>query len=175
MDTITGQGMMISKTKISTEGFEKVEITTEMAEIFGLPKKAIGKWAVVAEDDVERRLMKVRLDGYFADDNGYFADDKYNNHQRISNRIWGQMFGGVRCAKFEFSKLCTRKKNWILALIDEFEKVPELFEIMRKLSFDDIVLQIIDDTNSERPQGKAYSSIASAITYWKYKYGDNGR
>ena len=46
---------------------------------------------------------------------------------------------------------------------------------MRKLSFDDIVLQIIDDTNSERPQGKAYSSIASAITYWKYKYGDNGR
>ena len=88
--------MMISKTKISTEGFEKVEITAEMAEIFGLPKKAIGKWAVVAEDDVERRLMKVRLDGYF-------ADDKYNNHQRISNRIWGQMFGGVRCAKFEFS------------------------------------------------------------------------
>lgn len=159
---------MISKTKISAEGFEKVEITAEMADIFGLPKKAIGKWAVVAEDDVERRLMKVRLDGYF-------ADDKYNNHQRISNRIWGQMFGGVRCAKFEFSKLCTRKKNWILKLIDEFEKAPELFEIMRKLSFDDIVSQIIYDTNSERPQGKAYSSIASAITYWKYKYGDNGR
>ena len=152
--------MMISKTKISTEGFEKVEITTEMAEIFALPKKAIGKWAVVAEDEVERRLMKVRLDGYF-------ADDKYNNHQRISNRIWGQMFGGVRCAKFEFSKLCTRKKNWILKLIDEFEKAPELFEI--------IVLQIIDDTNSERPQGKAYSSIASAISYWKYKYGEHER
>ena len=140
----------------------------EMADIFGLPKKAIGKWAVVAEDDVERRLMKVRLDGYF-------ADDKYNNHQRISNRIWGQMFGGVRCAKFEFSKLCTRKKNWILALIDEFEKIPELAVSLRKFSLDDIVLQIIDDTNSERPQGKAYSSIASAITYWKYKYGDNER
>ena len=168
MDTITGQGMMISKTKISTEGFEKVEITAEMAKIFGLPKKAIGKWAVVAEDDVEHRLMKVRLDGYF-------ADDKYNNHQRISNRIWGQMFGGVRCAKFEFSKLCTRKKNWILKLIDEFEKIPELAVSLRKLSFNDIVLQIIDDTNSKRPQGKAYSSIASAITYWKYKYGDNGR
>ena len=105
--------MMTSKTKISTEGFEKVEITAEMADIFGLPKKAIGKWAVVAEDDVERRLMKVRLDGYF-------ADDKYNNHQRISNRIWGQMFGGVRCAKFEFSKLCTRKKNWILANLKKF-------------------------------------------------------
>lgn len=85
------------------------------------------------------------------------------------------MFGGMRCAKFEFSKLCTRKKNWILKLIDEFEKAPELFEIMRKLSFDDIVLQIIDDTNSERSQGKAYSSIASTIVYWKYKYGDNGR
>lgn len=159
--------MMISKTKIPTEGFEKVEITAEMAEIFALPKKAIGKWAVVSEDDVERRLMKVRLDGYF-------ADDKYNNHQRISNSIWGQMFGGVRCAKFEFSQLCTRKKNWILKLIGEFEKAPELFEIMRKLSFDDIVLQIIDDTNSERPQGKAYSSIASAISYWKYKYGERG-
>ena len=160
--------MMISKTKISTEGFEKVEITAEMTEIFGLPKKAIGKWAVVSEDDVERRLMKVRLDGYF-------ADDKYNNHQRISNRIWAQMFGGERCAKFEFSKLSVRKRKWVMSLIDEFEKAPELFETMRKLSFDDIVLQIIDDTNSERPQGKAYSSIASAITYWKYKYGDNGR
>ncbi len=33
--------MMISKTKISTEGFEKVEITAEMAGIFGLPKKAL--------------------------------------------------------------------------------------------------------------------------------------
>ena len=163
-----GQGMMVSKTKISAEGFEKVEITAKMAEVFGLPKKANGIWAVVSKDYFEHRLRKVRLDGYF-------ADDKYNNHQRISNRIWGQMFGGVRCAKFEFSKLCTRKKNWILALIDEFEKVPELFEIMRKLRFADIVLQIIDDTNSERPQGKAYSSIASAITYWKYKYGDNGR
>ncbi|MBO7520852.1 MAG: hypothetical protein J6T16_01255, partial [Opitutales bacterium] len=85
------------------------------------------------------------------------------------------MFGGVRCAKFEFSKLCTRKKNWILALINEFEKIPELAVSLRKFSFDDIVLQIIDDTNSERPQGKAYSSIASAITYWKYKYGDNER
>ena len=157
--------MMISRMKISAEGFEKVEITVKMAEVFGLPKKAVGKWAVVAEDEVERRLMKIRLDGYF-------ADDKYNNHQRISNRIWGQMFGGARCAKFEFS---TRKKNWILALIDEFEKIPELAASLRKLSFNDIVLQIIDDTNSERPQGKAYSSIASAITYWKYKYGDNER
>ena len=53
--------MMISKTKISTEGFEKVGITAEMAEIFGLPKKAIEEWAVVAEDYVERRLMKVLL------------------------------------------------------------------------------------------------------------------
>ena len=168
IDAITGQGMMVSKTKISAEGFEKVEITAKMAEVFGLPKKAIGKWAVVSKDYFEHRLRKVRLDGYF-------ADDKYNNHQRISNRIWGQMFGGARCAKFEFSKLCTRKKNWILALIDEFEKIPELAASLRKLSFNDIVLQIIDDTNSERPQGKAYSSIASAITYWKYKYGDNER
>lgn len=160
--------MMISRMKISAEGFEKVEISAKMAEVFGLPKKAVGKWAVVSKDYFEHRLRKVRLDGYF-------ADDKYNNHQRISNRIWEQMFGGVRCAKFEFSKLCTRKKNWILKLINEFEKIPELAVSLRKFSFDDIVLQIIDDTNSERPQGKAYSSIASAITYWKYKYGDNGR
>lgn len=160
--------MLISRMKISAEGFEKVEISAKMAEVFGLPKKAVGKWAVVSKDYFEHRLRKVRLDGYF-------ADDKYNNHQRISNRIWGQMFGGVRCAKFEFSKLCTRKKNWILALINEFEKTPELAASLRKFSFDDIVLQIIDDTNSERPQGKAYSSIASAISYWKYKYGDNGR
>lgn len=160
--------MMISKTKISADGFKQVEITREMVEVFELPVKAIGKWAVIERRGFNYRLRKVRLDGDF-------ASDKYNNHQRISNRIWGQMFGGVRCAKFEFSKLCTRKKNWILKLIDEFEKVPELFEIMRKLSLDDIVLQIIDDTNSERPQGKAYSSIASAITYWKYKYGEHER
>ena len=89
---------MISKVKISAEGLEKVEITVKMAEVFGLPKKAVGKWAVVSTDYFEHRLRKVRLDGYF-------ADDKYNNHQRIPNRIWGQMFGRVRCAKFEFSKL----------------------------------------------------------------------
>ena len=86
MDTITGQAMMISRTKISAEGFEKVEITAKMAEVFGLPKKAVGKWAVVSKDYFEYRLRKVRLDGYF-------ADDKYNNHQRIPNRIWDEMFG----------------------------------------------------------------------------------
>lgn len=160
--------MMISKTKISADGFKQVEITREMVEVFELPVKAIGKWAVIERRGFNYRLRKVRLDGDF-------ASDKYNNHQRIPNRIWGQMFGRVRCAKFEFSKLCTRKKNWILALIDEFEKIPELAVSLRKFSLDDIVLQIIDDTNSKRPQGKAYSSIASAITYWKYKYGDNER
>ena len=34
--------MMISRMKISAEGFEKVEITVKMAEVFGLPKKANG-------------------------------------------------------------------------------------------------------------------------------------
>ena len=56
--------MMVSKTKISAEGFEKVEITAKMAEVFGLPKKAVGKWAVVSKDYFEHRLRKVRLDGY---------------------------------------------------------------------------------------------------------------
>lgn len=37
--------MMVSKTKISAEGFEKVEITAKMAEVFGVPKKAVGEWA----------------------------------------------------------------------------------------------------------------------------------
>lgn len=55
---------MISRTKISAEGFEKVEITAKMAEVFGLPNKAIGKWAVVSKDYFEHRLRKVRLDGY---------------------------------------------------------------------------------------------------------------
>lgn len=34
--------MMISKTKISTDGFEKFKITPEMAEIFGLPMRGMG-------------------------------------------------------------------------------------------------------------------------------------
>ena len=34
--------MMISKTKISADGFKQVEITREMVEIFGLPVKAVG-------------------------------------------------------------------------------------------------------------------------------------
>ena len=56
--------MMISKTKISAEEFEKVEITAKMAEIFGLPKKAVGKWAVISKDYFEHRLRKVRLDNH---------------------------------------------------------------------------------------------------------------
>lgn len=108
--------MMISKTKISAEGFEKVEITAEMAGIFGLPKKAIGKWAVVAEDEVERRLMKVRLDGYF-------ADDKYNNHQRISNRIWGQMFGGCAVQNLNFPSYARARKTGYWRLLTNLKKL----------------------------------------------------
>ena len=37
--------MMISKTKISTDGFEKFKITSKMAEVFGVPKKTVGEWA----------------------------------------------------------------------------------------------------------------------------------
>ena len=166
MDTITGQGMVISKTKISTEGFEKVEITAEMAGIFGLPKKAIGKWAVVAEDDVERRLMKVRLDGYF-------ASDKYNNHQKISRKILAQIFGGEHSAKFEFFKLSVRKRKWVMSLIDEFYKDRELSRVLEELGHNEVILRILDDTSADRAGGKLYSSIESAIAYWMRNYGRN--
>ena len=156
--------MMTSKTKISTEGFEKVEITAEMADIFGLPKKAIGKWAVVAEDDVERRLMKVRLDGYF-------ADDKYNNHQRIPNRIWGEMFGSKRSAKFEISKQTNRKQNWVYSLLEQLLKIEELKNVLNVMGHEEVILQILDDTDSSRAGGKLYSSTSTAIAHWKYKYG----
>ena len=156
--------MMISRMKISAEGFEKVEISAKMAEVFGLPKKAIGKWAVVAEDDVEHRLMKVRLDGYF-------ADDKYNNHQRIPNRIWGQMFGGVRCAKFEISKQTNRKQNWVYSLLEQLLKIEELKNVLNVMGRDEVILQILNDTDSSREGGKLYSSTSTAIAHWKYKYG----
>lgn len=107
---------MISKTKISAEWFEKVEIIAKMAEVFGLPKKAIGKWAVVSKDYFEHRLLKVRSDGYF-------ADDKHNNHQRISNRIWDEMFGAKRSARFEISKQTIRKQNWVYGLIEQLSKL----------------------------------------------------
>lgn len=164
MDTITGQDMMISKTKISTEGFEKVEITAEMAEVFGLPNKAIGKWAVVSKDYFEYRLRKVRLDGYF-------ADDKYNNYQRIPNRIWDEMFGSKRSAKFEISKQTNRKQNWVYGLLEQLSKIEELKNVLNVMGRDEVILQILDDTDSSRAGGKLYSSTSTAIAHWKYKYG----
>lgn len=164
MDTITGQGMMISKTKISAEGFEKVEITVKMAEVFGLPKKAVGKWAVVSTDYFEHRLRKVRLDGYF-------ADDKYNNHQRIPNRIWDEMFGSKRSAKFEISKQTNRKQNWVYGLLEQLSKIEELKNVLSVMGRDEVILQILNDTDSSRAGGKLYSSTSTAIAHWKYKYG----
>ena len=148
--------MMISRTKISAEGFEKVEITANMAEVFGLPKKAIGKWAVVSTDYFEHRLRKVRLDGYF-------ADDKYNNHQRIPNRIWGEMFGSKRSAKFEISKQSIRKQNWVYGLLEQLSKIEELKNVLNVMERDEVILQILDDTDSSRAGGKLYSSTSTAI------------
>ena len=145
--------MMISKTKISAEGFEKVEV-------FGLPVKAIGKWAVIERRGFNYRLRKVRLDGDF-------ASDKYNNHQKISCKVWAQMFGGERSAKFEFSKLSVRK------LIDEFYKLQELSKVVEELGHDEVILRILDDTSADRAGGKLYSSIESAIAYWTRNYGRN--
>lgn len=155
--------MMTSKTKISTEGFEKVEITVKMAEVFGLPKKAVGKWAVVSTDYFEHRLRKVRLDGYF-------ADDKHNNHQRIPNRIWDEMFGGVRSAKFEISKQTNRKQNWVYSLLEQLLKIEELKNVLNVMGRDEVILQILNDTDSSRAGGKLYSSTSTAIAHWKYKY-----
>ena len=158
--------MMISKTKISADGFKQVEITREMVEIFGLPMKAIGKWAVVERRGFNYRLRKVRLDGDF-------ASDKYNNHQKISCKIWAQMFGGERCAKFEFSKLSVRKRRWVMSLIEEFLKVPALQKVVEILGHDEVILRILDDTSADRAGGKLYSSIESAIAYWMRNYGRN--
>lgn len=82
--------MMISKTKISAEGFEKVEITAKMAEVFGLPKKAIGEWAVVSKDYFEHRLRKVRLDGYFADDK--IQQSSAHSQQNLGRDVWLKAF-----------------------------------------------------------------------------------
>lgn len=159
---------MISKTKISADGFKQVEITREMVEVFGLPVKAVGKWAVIERRGFNYRLRKVRLDGDF-------ASDKYNNHQKISCKIWAQMFGGERCAKFEFSKLSVRKRRWVMSLIDEFLKIPELQKVLENLGHDEVILRILDDTSVNREGGKLYSSIESALSYWKRNYGRNGK
>ena len=158
---------MISKTKISTDGFEKIKITPEMAEIFELPMKAAGLWVIVLKNDFYYRLRKVRLDGYF-------ASDKYNNHQKISRKIWAQMFGGERSAKFEFFKLSVRKRKWVMSLIDELYKVRELSKVLEELGHDEVILRILDDTSANREGGKLYSSIESALSYWKRNYGRNG-
>lgn len=159
--------MMISKTKISAAGFRQVEITREMVEIFGLPVKAIGKWALIERRGFNYRLRKVRLDGDF-------ASDKYNNHQKISCKVWAQMFGGERSAKFEFSKLSVRKRRWVMSLIDEFLKIPELQKSIKNLGHDAVILRILDDTSADRAGGKLYSSIESALSYWKRNYGRIG-
>lgn len=157
---------MISKTKISTDGFEKFKITPEMAEIFGLPMKAVGIWVIVQRNGFNYRLRKVRLDGDF-------ASDKYNNHQKISSKVWAQMFGGERSAKFEFFKLSVRKRKWVMSLIDEFYKVRELSKLLEELGHDEVILRILDDTSADRAGGKLYSSIESALSYWKRNYGRN--
>lgn len=159
--------MMISKTKISAAGFKQVEITREMVEVFGLPVKAIGKWAVIERRGFNYRLRKVWLDGDF-------ASDKYNNHQKISCKVWAQMFGGERSAKFEFSKLSVRKRRWVMSLIDEFLKIPELQKSIENLGHDEVILRILDDTSTNRAGGKLYSSIESALSYWKRNYGRIG-
>ena len=160
--------MMISKTKISADGFKQVEITREMVEVFGLPMKAVGKWAVIERNGFNYRLRKVRLDGDF-------ASDKYNNHQKISCKVWAQMFGGERCAKFEFSKLSVRKRRWVISLIEEFLKVPALQKVAENLGHDAVILRILDDTSANREGGKLYSSIESALSYWKRNYGRDGK
>ena len=158
--------MMISKTKISVAGFKQVEITREIVEVFGLPVKVIGKWAVIERRGFNYRLRKVRLDGYF-------ASDKYNNHQKISSKVWAKMFGGERCAKFEFSKLSVRKRKWVMSLIEEFLKVPALQKVAENLGHDAVILRILDDTSANREGGKLYSSIETALSYWKRNYGRN--
>jgi len=94
--------------------------------------------------------------------------------RRFPTRYGLQMFGGERCAKFEFSKLSVRKRRWVMSLIDEFLKVPELQKSIENLGHDEVILRILDDTSANREGGKLYSSIESALSYWKRNYGRNG-
>lgn len=144
MNTMTRQGIMASKVKISADGFEKVENTVKMAEVFGLSKKAVGEWAVVY---FEHRLIKVMSDGYF-------TDDKYSNHQRIPDKIWDEIFGSKRSAKFEISKHTIRKQNWVYGLLEQLSKIEELKNVLSVMGRDEVILQVLDDTYNARAGGK---------------------
>ena len=84
------------------------------------------------------------------------------------------MFGGERSAKFEFFKLSVRKRKWVMSLIDEFLKIPALQKVVENLGHDEVILRILDDTSADRAGGKLYSSIESAIAYWRRNYGRIG-
>lgn len=158
-----------SKTKISSEGFQKVEITQGMKEEFGLSQKAVGEWAVVAKTETEYRLRKLRCDGYF-------ASDKYNNHQGISLKIWRKMFGVESAKKADVSELIsglsTRKRRWIEDVIVAMGEVENLSQVVKKIGRAKIILKILEDTNPKRVGGKLYSSIEGAIKFWSRNYAD---
>ena len=62
-----------------------------------------------------------------------------------------------------------------MSLIEEFLKVPELQKVVENLGHDEVILRILDDTSTNREGGKLYSSIESALSYWKRNYGRNGK
>lgn len=60
-----------------------------------------------------------------------------------------------------------------MSLIYEFYKVQELSKALENLGHDEVILRILDDTSADRAGGKLYSSIESAIAYWRRNYGRN--
>ena len=60
-----------------------------------------------------------------------------------------------------------------MSLIDELYKVRELSKLLEELGYDEVILRILDDTSADRTGGKLYSSIESALSYWKRNYGRN--
>lgn len=82
--------MMISKTKISAEGFEKVEITAKMAEVFGLPKKAVGEWAVVSKEYFVVSLEKGSFRRIFC--RRQVQQSSAHSQQNLGRDVWLKAF-----------------------------------------------------------------------------------
>ena len=148
-------------------------ITEELRLKYKLPAKSAGEWFTEEVGNGYVKLHRIKGDGTPGSNRGNnIFKVPPETFMELANLAESKSYGEEEISEvsgknWQSLDIGTRKSRWIAQLLGKMKSEPFTGRLLEKLGEYGFVKKVLEDTDSERDGGKAYSSIASALRVWK--------
>jgi hypothetical protein len=156
-------------------------ITESLKKKFKLPAKSLGEWGVENVSEESITLHRVKSDGTLGSnrsgnilkistsifmDLAYQAETKVYGDNSVNSDITEELSPDLETRISKMFNIGTRKIKWLVQLVNAMNSEPLTQKFIQEMGELKFIGKVLDDTNSGRTGGKAYSSISSALKVW---------